>query len=65
MVYEVGDKITVDGEECEVVSVKAGGAKYLVKASNGEIKPVDLEQISGVEEGETEGEGEGEPEPNE
>ena len=61
MVQEVGDKVIVGGEECEVVSMKAGGAMYLVKTPGGQVKPVSLEQIGGDEaEAEAEGEAEGE-----
>ena len=67
MVYKVGDKITVDGEECEVANVYGEGTGYLVVTPSGPTKRVFAEQVSEVEaEGEKkegeEGEEEGEEE---
>ena len=63
MVYRTGDKVIVDGEECEVLIVYGGGTGYMVETPDGDAKKVIAEQVSEVEEDkEPEGEGEGEGE---
>ena len=65
MAYKVGDKVTVDGEECEVVNVYGGGTGYMVETPDGTSKKVVAALVGEVEEepeGESESEGEGENE---
>lgn len=60
MVHEVGDKVMVDGEECEVVIVYGGGTGYMVETPDGSTKKVVAGRVSEVveeEEGKTEPEG--------
>ncbi len=64
MVQKVGDKVMVDGEKCEVLTVYGGGSGYMVETPDGARKKVTAEQVSEVEEvKEPEGEGEEEGEP--
>lgn len=50
MAYEVGNKVMVDGEECEVLLVYGEGTGYMVEAPNGTTKKVVAELVSEVEE---------------
>ena len=65
MVYRTGDKVIVDGEECEIVSVYGAGAKYRIKTPSGEMEGINPEQIGTepVEEEEEEKEEEEENKP--
>ncbi len=54
MVKKVGDKVMVDGEKCEVVTVYGGGTGYMVETPDGTSKKVLAEQVSEVEEEEDE-----------
>lgn len=58
MAYKVGDKVMVDGEECEVLLVYGEGTGYMVETPDGITKKVIAELVSEVE-----GEKEPEPEP--
>ena len=63
MVYKVGDKVIVDGEKWEILTVYGGGTGYMVEDPDGAIRKVTAEQVSEAVEDEDEGgdemEGEG------
>ena len=45
MAQRVGDKVKVNGEECEIVRVHGAGSRYQVKTPSGKVKPIDPDQI--------------------